>query len=73
MGFFDRFSAKKSEPSVTPVSSSDQTVQNAAPVGAVSVKSHLGDWFIDYASNGFGSWDLFLSGYGSAPPAIAGN
>ena len=41
MGFLDRFSAKKPEPSVVPVSFSDQTTASAAPPCPVSVKSNL--------------------------------
>jgi subtilisin family serine protease len=34
--------------------------------GDLSIKMDDGRWLIDYASNGFGSWDATYSGYGGA-------
>ena len=37
----------------------------------VSIKADDGRWLIDYASNGFGSWDAIFSGYGGTASVAA--
>ncbi|NLC31325.1 MAG: VCBS repeat-containing protein, partial [Candidatus Moranbacteria bacterium] len=32
----------------------------------IAVKTNLGGYYIDYSSNGFGSWDVIKSGYGDS-------
>jgi len=37
----------------------------------VSIKADDGRWLIDYASNGFGSWDVIVTGYGGTESVAA--
>lgn len=37
----------------------------------ISIKANDGRWLIDYASNGFGSWDVIVSGYGGQDSVAA--
>lgn len=37
----------------------------------ISIKANDGRWLIDYASNGFGAWDVIVSGYGGQDSVAA--